>query len=365
MTEINATLASAHVHIDLAALRSNYATLAAVAKTAQVGVAIKGEAYGLGMAKCAKALWTAGCRHYFVARPYEGADLRAVLPDANIYVLDGFYLGQAEFYLKHHLIPALASLGEAMAWKAGAGDAPCAIHFDTGINRLGFTPFEFAQFCADVDLKKGLNIKLLISHLACSDEADHPLNLQQLKTFQEQRILLPHVPASFANSSGIYLGAEYHYDIVRAGVALYGGNPLLGRPNPMKPVVTLQAKVMQVRSVTAGQSIGYSATWVAPRNSRIAILGAGYRDGIPRKLSSSRADGPAQVYLNGRRCAVIGRVSMDMMACDVTDMDVNIGDMAEIFGPHISVDEAAASAGTISYELLTHLGNRYARFYVD
>jgi alanine racemase len=365
MTEINPNLASAQVTINLGALKSNYATLAAVAMSAHVGVAIKGEAYGLGMAACAKALWDAGCRIYFVARPMEGADLRVVLPDANIYVLDGFYLGQADFYVRHKLMPALISMEELQAWKVQAAGQPCAIHFDTGINRLGFTPFEFAHLCAESDLLKGINIKLLISHLACSDEPDHPLNLRQLTAFQDLRKLLPQVPASFANSSGIYLGPEYHYDIVRAGVALYGGNPLPGESNPMKPVVTLQAKVMQTRLVTEGDSIGYSATWTAPRTTRIAVLGAGYRDGIPRKLSSNRHDGPAQVFLGGKRCPIIGRVSMDMMAADVTNVDVKRGDLAEIFGPNISVDEAAGFAGTISYELLTHLGNRYARTYVD
>ncbi len=355
----------AQVTINLSALKANYKTLAAVAKTAHVGVAIKGEAYGLGLAPCAKAFWAAGCRHFFVARPMEGADLRAVLADANIYVLDGFYLGQTEFYLRHNLIPALACLQEAEAWHAHANGADCAIHCDTGIHRLGFTSAEFMQLCATTELSKALNIKLLISHLACSDEADHPLNIQQLKAFQNLCSMLPHVPASFANSSGIYLGEQYHFDIVRAGVALYGGNPMPGKPNPMKTVVTLEAKVMQSREVLAGQTIGYSATWEAPRNSRIAILGAGYRDGIPRKLSSSRHDGPAHVFLGGKRCPIVGRVSMDMMACDVTDVSVKVGDMAEIFGPNISVDEAAGFAGTISYELLTHLGNRYARHYVE
>ncbi len=361
----NVDLHSAHVTVDLVALKANYKTLSLAAPSTHVGVAIKGEAYGLGLAPCAKALWAAGCRHFFVARPLEGADLRSVLADANIYVLDGFYLGQAEFYLRHNLIPALASLKEAEAWKAHAGLMACAIHCDTGIHRLGFTTGEFAQLCANAELLKSLNIKLLISHLACSDEADHPLNMQQLKAFQNLRSMLTHVPASFANSSGIYLGSQFHYDIVRAGVALYGGNPLPGKTNPMKTVVTLEAKVMQLREVLAGQTIGYSATWEAPRNSRIAILGAGYRDGVPRKLSSSRHDGPAQVFLGGKRCPIVGRVSMDMMACDVTDVVVKVGDMAEIFGPNLSVDEAAGFAGTISYELLTHLGNRYARRYVE
>jgi alanine racemase len=367
MTDIPQHLSSAIVTIDLAALQSNFRTLSHGASPAACGVAIKGEAYGLGMAEVARALWTVGCRNYFVSRPTEGAELRAVLADATIYVLDGYYLGQAEFYLQHSLTPALISLGEAKAWAEFGRGKPCAIHVDTGINRLGFTAVEYAHLCADVALKKALNIKLLVSHLACSDEADHPLNLKQLKSFQEFRDMLPNVPASFANSSGIYLGSEYHFDLVRAGVALYGGNPLPGKPNPMKPVVTLQAKVMQTRLVLEGLTIGYSATWTAPRNSRIALLGAGYRDGIPRKLSSSRDDGPAQVFIAGRRVPIVGRVSMDMMACDVTDIpedEIEPGTLAEIFGPNIPVDEAAERAGTISYELLTHLGNRYHRRYI-
>jgi alanine racemase len=367
MTDIPQHLASAIVTIDLAALQSNFRTLSHVASPAACGVAIKGEAYGLGMAEVARALWNVGCRNYFVSRPTEGAELRAVLANATIYVLDGYYLGQAEFYLQHSLIPALISLGEAKEWAELGGGKPCAIHVDTGINRLGFTAVEYAHLCADDELKKALNIILLVSHLACSDETDHPLNLKQLKSFQEFRDMLPNVPASFANSSGIYLGAEYHFELVRAGVALYGGNPLPGKPNPMKPVVTLQAKVMQTRLVLEGLTIGYSATWTAPRNSRIALLGAGYRDGIPRKLSSSRDDGPAQVFIAGRRVPIVGRVSMDMMACDVTDIpedEIKRGTLAEIFGPNIPVDEAAERAGTISYELLTHLGNRYHRRYI-
>ncbi len=367
MTDIPEHLASAIVTVDLAALKSNYRTLSARAAPAACGVAIKGEAYGLGMAVVAKVLWAEGCKNFFVARPMEGAELRRVLPDAAIYVLDGLYSGQVDFYLKNRLMPALVSLVEAQEWALKSRGAPCAIHFDTGIHRLGFTPAEFAKLCADADAIKSIHIKLLMSHLACADEVDHPMNARQLAVFNEHRKLLPDVPTSFANSSGIMLGADYHFDLVRAGVALYGDNPQPGGPNPMKPVVTLHVKVMQTRFVKQGDAIGYSATWKAPRDSRIAILGAGYRDGIPRKLSSSRSDGPAQVFIAGRRVPIVGRVSMDMMAADVTDIpesEISRGTLAEIFGPNISVDEAAGWAGTISYELLTHLGNRYHRRYI-
>ncbi len=365
MMSVPSPLASAIVTIDIDALKFNYRELSKQAAPALCGVAIKGEAYGLGMEPVARALWAVGCRNYFVARPMEGAELRAVLPDATIYVLDGFYVGQGAFYLEHKLVPALISISEAEEWATVSNGAPSAVHLDTGINRLGFTAEEFAQLYEDAELIKSIHIKLLISHLACSDEVDHPMNGKQLAAFNAQRNLLPNIAASFANSSGIYLGGAYTQDVVRAGVALYGGNPLPGKVNPMKTVVTLQVKVMQTRIVKPGDSIGYGASWTAPRPSRIAILGAGYRDGIPRKLSSSRVDGPAQVFVAGRHVPIVGRVSMDMMACDVTDLpEIAIGTLAEIFGPHISVDEAAASAGTISYELLTHLGNRYHRRYI-
>jgi alanine racemase len=252
-------------------------------------------------------------------------------------------------------------------WAVVSGGAPCALHFDTGINRLGLTQAEFSELCSNTEFKKLIHIKLIMSHLACADEVEHPMNLAQLAAFKAHRKLLPDVVASFANSSGILLGADYHFDLVRAGVALYGDNPQTGRPNPMKPVVTLHVKVMQTRLVKKGDTIGYSATWKAPRDSRIAILGAGYRDGIPRKLSSSQVDGLAQVFVAGRRVPIVGRVSMDMMACDVTDIpavEIERGTLAEIFGPNISVEEAAGWAGTISYELLTHLGNRYHRRYI-
>ncbi len=361
------TLASAIITIDLGALKLNYQTLAKQISPAACSVAIKGDAYGVGLVHVAKVLWAEGCRDYFVARPMEGADVRAALPEAKIYVLDGFYSGHAQFYLQHQLIPALASLTEAQEWATSSSGAVCAIHVDTGIYRLGFTPEEFEHLCGDDDLIKSLNIILLMSHLACSDEVNNPLNRQQWDEFNRLRHLLPGVPASFANSSGIYLGAAYAFDQVRAGVALYGGNPVPGNANPMATVVTLQAKVLQLRTVLAGHSIGYNATWTAARNSHIAILGAGYRDGIPRKMSSTRVDGPGQVFIAGRRVPIVGRVSMDMMACDVTDIpdhEIEKGTLAEIFGPHISLDEAATSAGTISYELLTHLGNRYHRRYI-
>jgi alanine racemase len=363
-------LAGAVLTIDLRAIQANWKILAAAAGTARCGVAIKGNAYGLGMIPVGRALWSAGCRHYFVARPMEGADLRAILPEAEIYVLDGLFPGQAEFYARHRLRPALTALDEAREWaqfgRHYGHKLPCALHVDTGINRLGFSPEEFRALLDDAFLLQGLNFTLLMSHLACGDDPAHPMNRLQRDRFDALRAALPGVPASLANSPGIYLGPGFTDDLVRAGIAIYGGNPTPGKPNPMQPVVTLSGTVMQVRDVAAGDTVGYSATWQATRPATVAVLGAGYKDGIPRALSSRQPDGPAQVFIHGRRCPIIGRVSMDMMGIDVTDLPrgtVKRGDHAEIFGSNIAIDEAAAWAGTISYELLTRLGSRYAMIY--
>lgn len=366
MTDIPEHLAGAVLTIDLAALKANYATLAKMAGAAACGAAIKGSAYGIGVGPASKALWQAGCRHFFVARPIEGRELRRLLPNAEIYVLDGLYTGQSAYYLKWDLRPALITLDEAREWATAGRKKPCALHVDTGINRLGLSMADFHALTLDRAVMKKLNVSLLMSHLACSDDPSHAMNAKQRDRFKMVRAMLPNVPASLANSSGIYLGKSYAHDLVRPGVALYGGNPLPGKRNPMKPVATLQAQILQVRDVKKGETVGYSATWKAPRDSRIAMLGAGYRDGIPRKLSSRSKGDQAQVAINGKRCPIVGRVSMDMICVDVTDLKpavVHKGTMAEIFGKHISVDEAAGWAGTISYELLTHLGSRYARVY--
>lgn len=363
-------LAGAVLTIDLVAVKENWRRLKARAGVADCGAAIKGNAYGLGVAPVARALWEAGCRSYFVARPKEGEELRAILPEAAIHVLDGLFRGQAEFYAKLDLTPALISIEEAREWAAFGRvygrKLPCAIHVDTGINRLGFSRTELDALLADRFTLEGLNVTLVMSHLACADDPPHPLNARQAEAFREVRAKFPGVPASLANSSGIFLGPQFTHDLVRPGIALYGGNPTPNVANPMLAVAILDGAVMQLRDVVAGDTVGYSATWEAKQPGRIAILGAGYKDGVPRTLSSRTQDGPAQVFINGRRCPIIGRISMDMMAVDVTALpegSVTRGTRAEIIGRNIAIDEAAAWAGTISYELLTRLGSRYARLY--
>ena len=363
-------LAGAVLTIDLVAVQENWRRLRTRAGNTECGAAVKGNAYGLGIEPVARALWEAGCRTYFVARPKEGEELRAILGGAVIYVLDGLFAGQAEFYAKLDLRPALISGDEAREWAAFGRiygrKLPCAIHADTGINRLGFSFSELDQLLGDRFTLEGLNVSLVMSHLACADDAGHPLNARQAEAFRAVRAKFPGVPGSLANSSGIFLGDAFTHDLVRPGIALYGGNPTLKVANPMHAVAILDGTVMQLRELAPGATVGYSATWEARRPSRVAILGAGYKDGVPRSLSSRDDHGPAQVFISGRRCPIIGRVSMDMMAVDVTDLpagSVTRGTRAEILGRNILIDEAAAWAGTISYELLTRLGSRYARLY--
>jgi alanine racemase len=346
--------------IDLAALRSNYRLLAKKSGRAVTGVAIKGESYGLGLETVARTLWDEGARDFFVARPDEGETLRGILKRANIYVLDGLYQGEAGYYVKHDLRPALTTLAQAKEWKRSGKGKPAAFHVDTGINRAGMTGDDY------FDSLKLLTPSLLMSHLACADDPQHKMNKAQWLRFGALRKLAPHVPASFANSSGIFLGEAYHFDLTRPGVALYGGNPTPHKKNPMKPVAHLEARILQLRDVKKGETVGYSATWTASKATRVAVVAAGYRDGIPRKLSSSQPKGPAQVVIGGVRCPIIGRVSMDMTCVDVSRVPaakLARATAAEFFGRSISVDEAAGWAGTISYELLNHLGNRYTRVY--
>lgn len=370
MTPTPQDLAGAVLTIDLVALKDNWRRLNTLAGKAECGAAVKGNAYGLGIEAVAKALWEAGCRSFFVARPKEGEELRGLLPQATIYILDGLFAGQAEFYAKLNLCPALITIEEAREWAAFGRvygrKLPCAIHVDTGINRLGFSMPEFDSLLSDGFTMGGLNVTLLMSHLACADDPSHPLNQRQRAAFDAVRARLPGVAASLANSSGVFLGDGFTHDLVRPGIALYGGNPTQNAANPMLPVAILEGAVMQLREVAAGDTVGYGATWTATRPTRIAILGAGYKDGVPRALSSRQPQGPAQVFISGRRCPVIGRISMDMMAIDITDLpagSVRRGTRAEILGRHIGIDEAASWAGTISYELLTRLGSRYARLY--
>ncbi|MGE0212215.1 MAG: alanine racemase [Parvibaculaceae bacterium] len=347
--------------VDLFRLQENWLSLARRVAPAECAAAVKANAYGLGLGPCAGALWQAGCRTFFVALPQEGATLRRILPEARILVLAGLLRGLARHYLEHLLEPVLGSIEEVEEWANDAPGAPAALQIDTGFNRLGLSPAD-ARRLEEGPLAPRLNPSLVVSHLACGDDPDSPMNYHQLALFRSLRALFPKAPASLANSPGIFLSPDFHLDLVRPGIALYGCNPFLDRPNPMQPVVRLSAMLLQVRNVEAGETVGYGAEWAASRPSRIGILSAGYHDGLRRSL----AGGPAGVYIDGRFAPIAGRVSMDLTAVDLTDVPperAKRGDWVELIGEHATVDQVAAWAGTIPYEVLTGLGSRYARVY--
>ena len=345
--------------VDLAAVADNWRLLRDRAAPGQVAGVVKADAYGLGAVAIGRALLAAGCRHFFVAHPEEGVALRAALGSGPmIAVLDGFAPGEDE---DAGLLPVLNGPADLAAWTAAARAAgrklPALLHVDTGMARLGLAPAEVDAVAADPGRLAGIDLRTLMTHLACADAPEHPLNAQQATRFAAIRARLPAAPASLANSSGMFLGEGFGSDLARPGCALYGINPTPGRPNPMRQVVTLRAPVLQVREIPAGATVGYGATWTAPRPSRIATVAAGYADGYLRSLS-----GRAIGILAGRPVPLVGRVSMDLITFDVTDLpEPAPGDAVELIGPGNTPDDVAARAGTIGYEVLTSLGRRYRR----
>ena len=346
------------VEIDLAALARNYRVLAGAAAPGDCGAVVKADAYGLGVAPVARALEEAGCRHFFVATPAEGAELRALLPRPEIFVLEGLAGSSREALLAAGLIPVLNSLAELEAW-AGAG--PAAVQIDTGMSRLGLS-------AADIDTLKrkghgadAVDVRVVMTHFACAEEPTHALNDRQLAAFAELRKLWPAARTSLGNSAALLSGERFASDLARPGVTLYGANPFAGRSSPVEAVVTVLGRILQIREIAAGTSVGYDATFVAKRRTRLAIVGVGYADGYLRSLSNR---GIAAVA--GRRVPVAGRVSMDLTCLDITDVEpdaVATGDWATLIGGAVPIDEVALHAATNSYELLTRLGRRLERRY--
>jgi alanine racemase len=358
--------AGGRLTIDLATLRANWAALAKRSGSAATGAVVKADAYGLGIDPVVRTLRQAGCETFFVALLDEGLRARTATPDAAIYVLNGLFAGAAPLFVAGNLRPVLGSMAEVEEWAAIdlPGKPPAAIHVDTGMNRLGLTLAEARILAGRSDLLKAVRPALVMSHLACSDDPDNRMNPAQLERFREVGSLFPGVPASLANSGGILLGRDYHFDLTRPGIALYGGRASAVMP-PLSPVVTLQARVILVREADAGDTVGYGAAETLKRRSRIAVLSAGYADGYHRAAGSSDARPGARVHIRGKFAPLIGRVSMDLMTADVTGVPgVQRGDWAELFGPHIPIDEAASHAGTVGYEFLTGLGRRYERIYL-
>jgi len=351
--------------IDLAAIQANWKTLANRVEGECAGV-VKADAYGLGLAPVARALSAAGCRVFCVAQLDEGIALRAALPEAEIHVLNGLLPGTAADFAAHRLIPVLNSLGGIDDWRAfchrTANALPADIHVDTGMCRLGLPPDEVDRLAADAGRLEGFIPLYLMSHLACADEPAHPMNGRQRAAFDAARRRLALPRTSFANSSGIFLEADFHGDLARPGIALYGGNPVPERPNPMAQVVRLQGKILQVRDVDTPQTVGYGATHRFAGPARIATVAAGYADGFLRSLGNA-----GRGFVGDIPTPVVGRVSMDLITLDVSRVSDSLcapGCLVDLIGPHNDVDSVAGRAGTISYEILTRLGQRFHRRYV-
>ena len=353
--------AGATLKVNLAALAQNWRTLAKRAGAAECSAVVKADAYGVGLEPAARTLAKAGCRSFFVAHVFEAVALRGFAPDATIYVLNGLVPGTVPLYVAHRLTPVLGSLPELREWAESGAGLGVAIMLDTGLNRLGLEAYELAEAAP---LLAALKIDLVLSHFASSEDAKDPTNAAQIAAFNALRAQVPKARASLANSSGIYLGKEALFDLVRPGYALYGGNPTPGVKNPMRSVVALHARVVQTRRVKMGERAGYNGQWTAPSPRILATLSLGYADGLLRAARGTAAHQGGEAIVNGVRCPFVGRVSMDLTILDVTDAGaVARGDGVEILGPHISVDDLGARADTIGYEILTGLGRRYARVY--
>ena len=362
---IPAPEAGAILTIDLAALADNWRRLARRVGGADCAAVVKAEAYGTGLEPAAAALWKAGARTYFVAHLTGARRLRALLPEAKIHVLNGLPPGEARAFLDLRLRPVLGSLPEIAEWAEaarGRADAePAAVHLDTGLNRLGLEAHELGAASAALG---GVKLGLVMSHFAASEHATHPMNARQIAAFDDMRAAFPGVAASLANSSGVFLPQQPHYDLVRPGYALYGGNPTPEAPNPMRAVVALKARIIQTRWVEDGEVVGYNCTWTARGRRKLATISVGYADGLPRGAMATDESAGGEVIVAGRRCSFAGRVSMDLIVIDVTDAPrAERGDYVELLGETIGVDDLGGHARTIGYEILTNLGRRYARVY--
>jgi alanine racemase len=355
--------------IDLSAIVANWRELARRSEPAECAAVVKADAYGCGAEPVVRALAAAGCKIFFVAHLAEGRSVRAIAPNSVIYALNGLMPQTADAHAAANLRPVIGSPDELAEWqdfRARTGWAgKAALQVDTGINRLGLTPEQVSDLAARHALDQDA-ISLVLSHFACAELPGHPLNARQMAEFRDVRALLRKVPGSLANSSGIFLGPDAHHDLVRPGAALYGVNPTPGHLNLMRPVVRLDARIVQVREVEEGDTVGYGASWTAKRASRLAVVAAGYADGFLRAASVSDFKPGAEALVAGRRCPLAGRVSMDLLAIDITDVPgepPRRGDSVGLLGEEIDVDELASHAGTIGYEVLTSLGRRYRRLY--
>lgn len=359
--------AGAWLTIDLDAIAENWRALRdRLAPDAACAGVVKADGYGCGAIPVARRLFAEGCRVFFVARPEEGFRLKPHLPEAAVCVLDGLLPELAEDYAEAGLVPVLSDAAQVEAWAtycaATGRRGPAIVHVDTGMNRLGLSPREALALAAEADALAMFDDVLVMSHLVVSEEPENPINAAQLAAFRRVRAAFPGAKASLANSSGIFLGADYHFDLARPGYALYGGNPTPGKPNPMRPAVQLLARVLQVREVDSAGTVGYGATARIGAGGRVATIAVGYADGYLRSLSNR-----GEAWIGPHRVPIIGRVSMDLVTLDLSSVPhdaCRVGDFAELIGSHVGVDDVAGRAGTNGYEILTRLGPRFHRAYL-
>ncbi len=343
------------VTIDLLAIVENYRRLIAQVKPAEVSAVVKADAYGLGAKPVAQALAAAGCKTFFVAHAEEGAALRTVLPAHPIFVLHGYAAAHRALFEESKLSPVICNIGQLQDWLRSGQRTPYALQLDTGMSRLGLSE-------ADLDTVEGAAAPVLVmSHLASADDPEHAKNEEQLARFKALAGRFPGVHLSLAASGGCFLGAPFAFDLVRPGIALYGGNPRKSGENPMRGTVTLTAPLVQVRSIDSGDTVGYGATYSASGPRRLGVAALGYADGLMRSLSN-RGHG----VIAGVKCPIVGRVSMDLVTLDVTRVPgdaARAGADVEFIGPHQTVDDLARDAGTLPYEIYTRLGPRIERHY--
>lgn len=361
-----APVASGYLTIDLAALARNYRALSSRVAPARAAGVVKADAYGLGAKLVTPVLYREGCRHFFVALFREAEALRSILPDdARIFVLNGLLPGDETACADLGIVPVLNSPEQVERWSAAAARRgvrlPAVLQVDTGMSRLGIASAEWPAARALLETTGTLDLLFVMSHLASADDPESPQNSDQQAEMRRAVAAFPGIDLCFANSGGIFLGRDFHGALVRPGIALYGGAPTAGVANPMEPVVRLDVAVVQTRTVPAGTRVGYSASHVTDRTTRLATLAAGYADGLPRSLGNRGA-----VYYDGIRLPIVGRVSMDSVIVDISALPENalrLGSLVEVIGPHQTLEDIARDAGTIAYEILTGLGSRYERRY--
>jgi alanine racemase len=369
-TDISPSEAGTILTVDLEAIVANWHTLQMVCGEAECGAVVKADAYGLGLTPVVTALADAGCKSFFVAHPFEGRAARALAPDAAIYVLNGMRPNTAPIYADFELTPVLCSVPEIEDFgqycavtrrrtKAG-GLLPAAFRLETGLNQLGLKPYDLEH---GSHLSHLFDVRLIMTQLARTDHEE--LITKQIERFEAMRLAkYPNVPASIAHSGAIFLEANPLYDLVRPGYALYGGNPVPGRPNPMKPVVRLESQVIQVRILEPGERVGEDQSWAARGPRRISTISAGFGDGLAQSLTQTKNGAGGAVISQGRRCPYIGTVDMDLVAVDTSDSGyVERGDVVELIGPTITIDDFAEAACISGYEVLTRLGQRCHRRY--